>query len=227
MGAPDTAVEHYGSALRIDPRYSPSRIGRAWAWGMLGRFDQAIADDPADPFVKALLLSRVGRYEETGVILSDEGRDGSALLLAAMLATERGEYADVLKHVRSAEEALAGLREETRRVYLVLADLLGGTAEARSGNLTAAHARLASQTKRYKATDPTEKWWHQALAGEIALAAADPQAALDAYAAGEPSRKMWPNLRDTSMVIFANSLPFRDVPRAAMWTGRSRPIVAC
>ena len=97
----------------------------------------------------------------------------------------------------------------------MLADLLGGTAAARSGDLKAAQARLASQAKRYKATDPTEKWWHQALAGEIALAAADPQAALDAYAAGEPSRKMWPNLRDTSMVIFANSLSVRDVPARA------------
>jgi hypothetical protein len=149
-----------------------------------------------------------------------------------MLATERGEYADALKNVQSAEEVVAELREDSRRVYLVLADLLGGTAAARAGDLKAAHARLASQGKRYKATDPTEKWWHQALAGEIALAAADPQAALDAYAAGEPSRKMWPNLRDTSMVLFANSLSVRDVPARAQAVrgdldGRFRPIVAC
>ena len=232
MGAPDTAIELYERALTIEPTYSTSRTGRAWAWGMLGRFDQAIADDPPDPFVKALLLSRVGRYEETEEVLKDEGREASALLLASTLATERGQYADAQKNVQSAEEVVADLRDENRRVYLVLADLLGGTAEARSGNLKGAQARLASQAKRYKATDPTEKWWHQALAGEIALAAADPQAALDAYAAGEPSRKMWPNLRDTSMVIFANSLSVRDVPRArrpraAMWTGPFRPIVAC
>ena len=37
-------------------------------------FDQAIADDPPDPYVKALLLSRVGRYEETREVLADEGR---------------------------------------------------------------------------------------------------------------------------------------------------------
>ena len=215
MGAPDKAVEYYERALTINPTFGASRTGRAWAWGMLGRFDQAIADDPPDPLVKALLLSRVGRYEETEEILAGEGRQASAVLLASMLATERGEYEDALKDVRSAEEIAVDLREETKRVSLVLADLLGGTAAARSGDLKTAQARLASQTKRYKATDPTEKWWHQTLAGEIALAGADPQAALDAYAAGEPSRKMWANLRDTSMVIFANSLSVRDVPARA------------
>jgi serine/threonine protein kinase/tetratricopeptide (TPR) repeat protein len=215
MGAPDTAATYYERALAIDPTYSPSRTGRAWAFGMLGRFDRAIADDPPDAFVKALLLSRVGRYEETKEVLADEGRKASTLLLASMLATERGDYADAENDVRGAENVIADLGEESRRLYSVLADLLGGTAAARSGDAKAAHARLASQATHYKATDPTEKWWHQALAAEIALAAADPQAALDAYAAGEPSRKMWPNLRDTSMVIFANSLSVRDVPARA------------
>jgi tetratricopeptide (TPR) repeat protein/predicted Ser/Thr protein kinase len=215
MGSPDKALEHYERALTIDPTYSASRTGRAWAWGMLGRFDQAIADDPPDSYVKALLLSRVGRYEETEEVLTGKGRNASALLLASMLATERGEYADALKNVQSAEAVIADLGEESRRVYSVLAGLLGGSAEARSGELKAAQARLAAQAKRYKATDPTEKWWHQTLAGEIALAGDDPQAALDAYAAGEPSRKMWANLRDTSMVIFANSLSVRDVPARA------------
>ena len=97
MGAPDTALKYYERALTIDPTYSTSRTGRAWAWGMLGRFDQAIADDPPDPFVKALLLSRVGRYEETEEVLKDEGREASALLLASTLATERGQYADALE----------------------------------------------------------------------------------------------------------------------------------
>jgi len=148
-------------------------------------------------------------------VLKSEGHKASPSLLASMLATERGDYADALKRVQAAEKVIADMREETGRVYQVLADLLGGTAEARSGDLKAAHARLGAQAKRYKATDPIDKWWHQALAGEIALADGNPQAALDAYAAGEPSRRMWPNLRDTSMVIFANSLSVRDVPARA------------
>ena len=93
----------------------------------------------------ALLLSRVGRYEETKEILTDEGREASALLLTSMLATERGEYTEALTTVKSAEDVIADLREETKRVYLVLADLLGGTAAARSGDLKAAQARLASR----------------------------------------------------------------------------------
>ena len=44
MGAPGKAVENYERALTINPTFGPSRTGRAWAWGMLGRFDQAIAD---------------------------------------------------------------------------------------------------------------------------------------------------------------------------------------
>jgi serine/threonine protein kinase len=216
MGDPDAAIESYNAALAIEPNYSASRTGRAWAWGMLGRFDRAIADNPSDPYLKALLLSRVGRYKETQEILTEEGREGSTLLLASVLAIERGEYAEALKNVKAAEEVVADLDEDDGRPLLVLADLLGGTAEARSGDLKAAQARLASQAKRYKATDPTEKWWHQSLAGEIALAGGDPQAALDAYAAGEPSRKLWPNLGDTSMVIFANSLSLRDVPARAL-----------
>jgi tetratricopeptide (TPR) repeat protein len=141
------------------------------------------------------------------------------LLLASMLAIERGEYADALKNVQSAEEAVADARDESRRVSLVLADLFGGTAAARSGDLTAARARLAAQGRRYKASDPTEKWWHQALAGEIALADADPKAALDAYAAGEPSTTRWNNLRDTSTMIFASSLSIRDESARAQAAG--------
>jgi tetratricopeptide (TPR) repeat protein len=219
MGAPESALASYERALAISPTFSPSRIGRAWACGMLGRFDQAIAGDPPDAFVKALLLSRVGRYDEADAVLADEGKDASALLLASMLAIERGEYADALKNVQSAEEAVADARDESRRVSLVLADLFGGTAAARSGDLTAARARLAAQGRRYKASDPTEKWWHQALAGEIALADADPKAALDAYAAGEPSTTRWNNLRDTSTMIFASSLSIRDESARAQAAG--------
>src|SRR6185503_3499681 len=133
MGAPDKAAGYYERALTIEPTYSTSRTGRAWARGMLGRFDQAIADDPPDPFVKAMLLSRVGRYKETEEILTDEGPEASPLLLSSMLAIERGEYADAQKNVRSAEEAVADQGDEPKRVYQVLADLLGGTAAARSG----------------------------------------------------------------------------------------------
>jgi serine/threonine protein kinase len=212
MGEPDAALESYTRALEINPGFSPSRVGRAWALGMLGRFDEAITDDPPDSLVKALLLSRVGRYDEADEILTDEGDDTGALLLASMLDTERAGYAGAERALQSAEKAAADEDDEPKRVHLVLADLLGGIASVRSGDLKTAKARLAAQTKGYKAADATEKWWHQSLAGEIALASADPQAAQDAYAAGEPTRKMWPNLRHPSMVIFANSLAVRDLP---------------
>src|SRR5262249_36016452 len=96
MGAPDKAVESYGRALAMTSTFSPSRTGRAWAWGMQGRFEQAIADDPRDPYVKALLLSRVGRYDEANEILTDEGPGVSALLMASFLAIERGDHVNAL-----------------------------------------------------------------------------------------------------------------------------------
>src|SRR5204863_285642 len=90
---------------------------------------------------------------------------------------EEGHPEEALRDVRDAEKLLEDESKEGKRVSLVLADLLAGTAAARSGDLGLARARLASQGKLYKATDPSEKWWHQTLAGEIALAAGDPQSA--------------------------------------------------
>jgi hypothetical protein len=55
-----------------------------------------------------------------------------------------------------------------------------------------------------------ENWWAKALEGDIALADGRLQDATDAYAAGEPSRRMWFYSLMPAVSILANNLPSRD-----------------
>ena len=70
MGAPEKALDTYSRALTIDPTFAGSRIGRAWSLASLGRYDDAILEGPPQfllanwSSVRALVLSRVGRYRE-------------------------------------------------------------------------------------------------------------------------------------------------------------------
>ena len=215
MGAPDTAATYYERALAIDPTYSPSRTGRAWAWGMLGRFDQAITDDPPDPFVKALLLSRVGRYEETKEVLADEGRKASTLLLASMLATERGELCGRAEkrgiggggHCRSSRGNPACLSGARRSAGGHRGGPIWRREDCAGASGLAGHTLQGHRSHR-KVVAPDagrrNRPRHRRSSGGARC-----------LCRGEPSRKMWPNLRDTSMVIFANSLSVRDVPARA------------
>jgi DNA-binding winged helix-turn-helix (wHTH) protein/tetratricopeptide (TPR) repeat protein/TolB-like protein len=82
-GIPDRALEKYARALEVDPAFSSSNLGRAWAFGELGRFDEALnelqsirgelppgfsANELA--FFRAYLLSRAGRYQAVDAIVS-------------------------------------------------------------------------------------------------------------------------------------------------------------
>ena len=70
MGVLDRAVESYSRALTIDPTFAGSHIGRAWSLASLGRYDDAILEQSPQSLVaswssvRALVLSRVGRYRE-------------------------------------------------------------------------------------------------------------------------------------------------------------------
>ncbi len=70
MGDPEKALDTYSRALTIDPTFAGSRIGRAWSLASLGRYDDAILEGPPQYLrpnwssVRALVLSRVGRYRE-------------------------------------------------------------------------------------------------------------------------------------------------------------------
>ena len=79
MGQPERAAERYARVLEIDPRFSNAHNGRAFAFGMLGRYDESLAEAGnfdramaapmeaprvAAHFLMAALESRVGRYQD-------------------------------------------------------------------------------------------------------------------------------------------------------------------
>lgn len=66
--------------------------------------------------------------------------------------------------------------------------LLAGVALARSGQLDAARKQLEEQEKLDRSTEE-RRWWHGALAGEIALAEGDLATAESAFAGAEPTIK--------------------------------------
>ena len=173
-GMPDKALEAYSRALTIDSAFEPSILGRGLALAALGRYDEALQKASPDFRIQAFLLSRVGRYREAAEVL-DKGRredddaevNANALLTSAWLLIEQKQYARALDEVRAAQKALADRQNHS---LLVLADLIGGVAEIRAGNVSNAVSRLASLKSRYDSDEPVESNWVAALEGEVALA---------------------------------------------------------
>ena len=226
MGAPDRAVEFYSRALIIDPTFAGSHIGRAWSLAALGRYDDAIAEEPPQSqlaswsTVRALVLSRVGKYREADQAIETGRRNaqnsanaeaqGQMFLVSSLLAIERQEYGPALKDCGEAERLFAGLPEKKRRANLVAFHLMSGIAQARAGRVDQARSHLAEQGHLFNATVEAERWWHKALEGEIALATGDLQNALAAFTSGQPARKMWFDSQSPGLTMLANNLVSRD-----------------
>jgi serine/threonine protein kinase/tetratricopeptide (TPR) repeat protein len=140
-GQPEKALENYGRALEVDPSFHFAYNGRAWAHGMLGRYEDAYreaakfnelmqADDqviqswrfayPAH-FMEAFILSRIGRYREAeeqvrqGISQAIEERDVerqiAIYLLSALLAIERADYRSARESVGRTEPLLSEVSE--------------------------------------------------------------------------------------------------------------------
>jgi tetratricopeptide (TPR) repeat protein len=226
MGAPERAVESYSRALTIDPAFAGSHIGRAWSLASLGRYDDAILEGPPQYLlanwlsVRALVLSRVGRYREAGRAMEAGRREaensenaeeqGNLFLMSSLLAIEREEYERALQDCVSAERIFASLPEKRKRVSLVLVHLMNGIAHARAGRVDQARVHLAMQGRLFNSAVEPENWWHNALEGEIALAAGDLEKAASAFSAGQPSKKMWFSAFYSNLSILANNLISRD-----------------
>jgi tetratricopeptide (TPR) repeat protein len=72
-----------------------------------------------------------------------------------------------------------------------------------------------------------DSWWHQALVGEIELAAGNPVKARSAFAAGEPANKMFFSELFIAESVLANNLLNRDGrARAAKALGDSAEAIA-
>jgi tetratricopeptide (TPR) repeat protein len=234
-GQPDKALEKYARSREVDPSFLASHVGSAFAFAVLGRYDEFFAEvaklqefsdqigwpPAAFHFMKSLGLSRVGRYQEAGAELKegidvarrvdDPGRQGALELLSALYALEQGNNRETLEGVGRVEAQVPQMDSFWIRSLTVAASLLAGTAEVRSGNLAAARALLDSQREVMDRRDQVDQWWHAALEGEIALAAGDLSAAEAAFIAGEPEIKMSFSL-GTSIIgtALANSLPYHD-----------------
>jgi tetratricopeptide (TPR) repeat protein len=231
-GQPAKAAEEYARALEADPTFFASHGGRAWAFAILGRYDDALNElaenetviaesglpTIGNQFGWAFVFSRIGRYSEAEERLrkgieqaQEEGQKNTRahlLLLAAQVAIERGDYELALQSVSQAKEGLP--EEYLKSRGAVLAHLLAGVAEARLGRLDAARARHEAQKEIHKPNDVFGDWWLYALEAEIALAAGDLEAAEGAFVAGLPEHKAWFSNSQGSWSVFANNLPFRD-----------------
>ena len=211
-GMADKSLEAYLRALAIEPAFHASILGRGLALAALGRYDEALERISPDFRVQAFLLSRVGRYREAGAAL-DSGRAGdddaevnaNALLTSAWLQIEQKQYARALDDVRAAQKALAKRQGHS---LLVLADLIGGVAEIRAGDVKSAVSRLASQKSRHSGGDPVESIWIAALAGETALAQRQYDQAASSFKTAQ--MRVWETLGRDASTVFAINLPSRD-----------------
>ena len=211
-GMPDKSLEAYSRALAIDSRFEPSILGRGLALAALGRYGEALEKAPPDFRIQAFLLSRIGRYREAAEVLdkgmlADDDAEirATALLTSAWMGIEQTQYASALERVRAAESALAGRQNHS---LLVLADLLGGMADIRAGNLKEAIGRAASQKGRLDRSVPIEANWAAALDGEIAVARGRYDEALSSFKAAQQAA--WMVLGRDASTVFATNSPSRD-----------------
>lgn len=232
-GVPERALEKYSQALEVDPHFGSSHLGRAWAFGQLGRFDDALAeldsignDFPPNftavdlAFFRAYILARIGRYRDAEAILTrlEEGASRTLAvavhLTQALLDIERGKNEAAREKIEESSSAFAGEGDSSFRQFAGLSRLLGGVAASRAGELSEAKRYLGELGEIYESRNPREVWWYHLLLGEVALASGDARAALAAFEQGEPKQKLSFNVA----MLFENlggSLIFRDGPARA------------
>ncbi|MGH9333936.1 MAG: tetratricopeptide repeat protein, partial [Vicinamibacteria bacterium] len=235
-GIPERALEKYAHALEIDPKFSSSHLGRAWAFGQLGRFRDALAeidlirgDLPphftADElsFLRAYLMSRAGRYREAEGLIAELVKQSSpgvtlaARQFHALLDIERGRTQEAVRTIQAISTPMPeGVQGGNgSRQLAALTKLLGGVAAARAGDLSTSQKYLAELGEIYEADDPRESWWYYLLLGELALASGDARAAHAAFTQGEPRLKLSFNVTKP-LESLGGGLMFRDGPARAL-----------
>ena len=219
-GSAEKGVEVYTQALAVDPRFSGSRLGLSWCLAVLGRYDEALAAKPPARSMEGYLVSRLGRYDEAAKLLDagkrqaeqdrNPGEQSVHLLVAAAVALEQREYARALRVLSAADKVTATDMPLRRARHQVLIHALSGLAELGAGRTDAARARLPLIQQLYRPVVAEERFWYQALDGEIALARGELDGASAAFAAGEPWPRKPMRWQAGSTTILSNSFPFRD-----------------
>ena len=143
------AIEFFTQAV-VAGRNS-SKSGRAWAYAIVGRYNEAL-QDWSPGFAKAFALSRIGRFKEAGAMIQElrhqsSGRNveftAALLLLEGQIALDRGECPTTLRQVDAARAVIAAASPWIARRWLTLADHLGGVCEARRGaSIAPGHASI-------------------------------------------------------------------------------------
>ena len=233
-GSPEKALRKYARALEIDPSFGMSNGGRAWAYGMLGKYDEALDEwqkeassgnpvfSPSEHLtLVGFTLSRVGRYREAEERLN-EGTEISAgqgnptagltsTFVVALMLVEQGKYDEALEATDRLEDIIAKVPDPVFREFLGrVRRFTEGVAEARRSNLDAAREHVGAISETYDEESETESWFYETLKGEIALAEGDLAAAEEAFAAAEPELKMFFNMGSGGRNIAPNNSSFRD-----------------
>ena len=223
LGAPAEAIQSYSRALAIDPGF-PSGSGLAYTFGMLGRYEEAIAAKPSIVHVNAFLVARTGRYAEAERILRSglarAQNDGNMFIAAgihltsAALSLERKDYAAVQREVAAIRGPLSAVPPGFARHWSLIADTLGGLADLGLGRTGRAEALADSQARTFRPSHTVERFWHWILQGELALARGDATGAARAFSAGEiPGSRI---SLDIPGAVVTRNLILRDgVARAA------------
>ena len=235
---PAEAIASYERALAIDPEFGASTIGRSWALGMDGRFDEALVglatlEDLGERggigwrhvhVMRTIVASRAGRYREAWAV-AERGlklaRQLQSLAIAvelrlasAFAALDASQWPAARTHARA---ALSLLDQDPARAEPIFdrgrlrsfALYILGVADARTGRLASAERALETQRSAGPVADVPAIWWQQALAGEIAFARGDLAGAERLWRGGVPKRKIDFNLRQAT-IVFSNQLPQRD-----------------
>lgn len=234
MSQPDRALDRYARVLQIDPSFTNAHLGRTWAFGMMGQFDQALeelvhAEKTLAPQVSptadldllaALVLTRAGRYQEAakraarGVAdaekFQDHGSRAHIEFARGLLDIERGNLSGALQAAKRVEDARSQLPPGLAQNWTVPLSLLAGIAEARAGRLDDARATLKRLQSAADTRRSWENWSAGTLEGEILLAAGDLASAERAFASADPPLKMWFSMGGPSTSLTRNSFPFRD-----------------
>jgi tetratricopeptide (TPR) repeat protein len=233
-GNPEEALEKYARALEVDPSFGVSHAGRAWAFGMLGQFDEALSEwgkgassgnPAADPetlsLLEAFTLSRVGRYREAeervqrGAEVSlGQGNPVAGLArayLSVIVHIENADFSEAVQATQDLENTVSQIPDPAFRSDMEkVASFLAGMAEVRRSNLDSGREHLGSLARVYDAEDEMDRWFYETLNGEIALAAGDLATAEEAFHTAEPELKMFFNMGSGGQNILANNSSFRD-----------------